>query len=259
MNMDWGAGRYELIGKGLLPAAEVVVEAAAPTPREHVVDVGCGDGNAALLAAARGARVTGIDPATRLLEVATARATERSVDATFLEGVADRMPLPDASADVIVSVFGVIFASDENAAAGEIVRVAAPHGRIVLSAWQPYGALSEVSRLRREAVARASGARPAPPPFAWHDESAVRALFAPHGFEVSVTDVALPFLAATAEDFAQREFTGHPGWIEAARVLDAPRLERLQTEAVQLFANANEDPAGFRVSSDYVVATLRRA
>jgi hypothetical protein len=75
---------------------------------------------------------------------------------------------------------------------------------------------------------------------------------------VSVTDVALPFVAATAADFAQREFSGHPGWIEAARVLDASQLERLQTDAVQLFADANEDSEGFRVSSHYVVATLRR-
>src|SRR5690348_9880748 len=146
--MDWGEGRYELIGEGLLPAAAAVVDAAAPTPGEHVVDLGCGNGNAALLAATRGARVTGIDPAPSLLEAARARATERSVDATFLEGAADDMPLPDASADVIVSVFGVIFAPDANSAAREIERVAAPRGRIVLSAWQPYGALSEVSRLR---------------------------------------------------------------------------------------------------------------
>jgi SAM-dependent methyltransferase len=257
--MDWGEGRYELIGKGLLPAAEVVVDVAAPRAGEHVVDLGCGNGNAALLAATRGARVTGIDPAISLLEAARARATERSVDATFLEGVADDMPLPDESADVIVSVFGVIFAPDASAAAREIARVAAPRGRIVLAAWQPYGALSEVSRLRREAVRRASGAPPALPPFAWHEESALRALFEPHGFEVSVSDVALPFVAPTAADFAQSEFSGHPGWVEAARVLDASRLERLQSEAVQLFADANEDVSAFRVSSDYVVATLRRA
>jgi ubiquinone/menaquinone biosynthesis C-methylase UbiE len=108
--VDWSDGRYERIGGAVLAASEVVVDAASPMRGEMVVDLGCGDGNAALLAAARGARVTGIDPARRLLEVAAVRATERSLDATFLEGVADAMPVEDAAADAIVSVFGVIFA-----------------------------------------------------------------------------------------------------------------------------------------------------
>src|SRR5207237_2974104 len=121
----------------------VVVDVAAPQRGQHVVDVGGGDGNAALLAAARGARVTGIDPATRLLAVAARRAEERSLDATFLEGAADAMPLPDANADAIVSVFGLIFAPDAGAAAAELARVVAPDGRVVFSAWRPHGALAE--------------------------------------------------------------------------------------------------------------------
>ena len=70
---DWGAGRYEETAARLEPAARVIVERAAPAAGEHVVDVGCGTGNAALLAAERGATVTGVDPAPRLLEVARGR------------------------------------------------------------------------------------------------------------------------------------------------------------------------------------------
>ena len=90
--MDWSDGCYERIGTDVLPVAEVVVDAASPLPGEHLVDLGCGDGNAALFAAERGARVTGIDPAKRLLEVAATRAAERSLAATFLEGAAAAMP-----------------------------------------------------------------------------------------------------------------------------------------------------------------------
>jgi len=62
-SLDWSIGNYEHTADQLMPAARLVVDRAAPAPGERVVDVGCGTGNAALLAAARGARVTGVDPA----------------------------------------------------------------------------------------------------------------------------------------------------------------------------------------------------
>ena len=65
--MDWSLGHYEHTAAQLLPAARVAVDLAAPSSGERLVDVGCGTGNAALLAAASGAAVTGVDPARRLL------------------------------------------------------------------------------------------------------------------------------------------------------------------------------------------------
>src|SRR5215216_530293 len=88
--VDWSIGRYEQIADQLLPAARVVVDNAAPVEGERVVDVGCGTGNASLLTAARGARVTGVDPAERLLEVARELAKQRGLDATFVSGEAGR-------------------------------------------------------------------------------------------------------------------------------------------------------------------------
>jgi len=260
--VDWGEGHYENIGAEVLPAAEAVVSAAAPRSGEHIVDLGCGHGNAALLAAARGARVTGIDPATRLLEVAARRVAERSLEATFLEGVADAMPLPDATADAIVSVFGVVFAPDAPAAAQEIARVAAPTSRVVLSAWRPRGAIALIARLRTEALNRAKGATTGAttglPPFAWHDASALQELFEPYGFAVSIADAALPIAASSADAFMDGQFRDHPGWLEAGRVLDGRAVETLRREALEVLIDANEDPSGFRIMSDYAVATLRR-
>jgi len=253
--MDWGEGGYEHIAEGVLPAAELVVDVAAPLRGEFLVDLGCGDGNAALLAAARGARVTGIDPSSRLLELATRRVAGRSLDVTFREGAADAMPLADASADVIISVFGVIFAPDAEAAAREMARVLAPAGRIVLSAWHPTGAIGDAARVRREAVGNPTG----PPPFAWHEHAALRELFEPYGFTVSVAEASLPFTASSAQAWAQTEFRHHPAWAEAERILDEPALAKLQQEVTQLLAEANEDPNAFRVTSDYVVATMSTA
>ena len=114
---DWSVGRYEETAARLLPVAERLVEQAALRAGECVVDVGCGTGNAALLAARRGARVIGVDPARRLLEVARRRAGAEALDISFLEGEAATLPLGDESADVVLSVFAVIFAPDAEAAA----------------------------------------------------------------------------------------------------------------------------------------------
>ncbi len=86
-------------------------------------------------------------------------------------------------------------------------------------------------------------ARPAPrqAPFAWHDASALRELFEPHGFTVSVADAALPFVASSPAAFAASELRDHPAWVDAAGVLDTATFEALHAEVVRVFADANED------------------
>lgn len=114
----------------LRPAAEVVVGQLAPRPDEVVLDLGRGTGNAAMIAASRGARVIGVDPSPRLLEVARAVAAAAGIDAAFALGDAGSLPVPDGCVDAIVSVFGVIFAPDAEAAAAEMARTLRP-GRVL--------------------------------------------------------------------------------------------------------------------------------
>jgi SAM-dependent methyltransferase len=256
---DWGLGRYEGTAAKLRPAAEIVVDRAAPRPGERVVDVGCGTGNATLLAAARGARVVGIDPAPRLLEVARAEAAAGKLDASFAQGDAAATGLGEASADVVLSVFGVIFAPDPAAAAAELARVTAPSGRIVLSAWIPDGAISQTARAAREAVTAAVGAPAGPPPFPWHERDALAGLLEPHGFAVELEEHRLAFTAPSAAEYADAEFREHPLSVAGHAVLE-PRgeAEPLRARILEILTAANEDPAAFRVTSRYVVATARR-
>lgn len=95
--LDWGIGHYETTAEQLFPAARAVTESAAIRPGEHVLDLGCGTGNAALLAAGHSGEVTGVDPAPRLLEVARARAASAGKKVTFLPGEAASLPVSDAS------------------------------------------------------------------------------------------------------------------------------------------------------------------
>src|SRR3954451_6604160 len=98
--VDWSVGEYERTAAELEPAARHVVALAAPAPGERVLDLACGTGNAALLAAPAGARVTGLDAASRLVEVARARAAAAGADAEFVVGDALDLPFDDGSFDV---------------------------------------------------------------------------------------------------------------------------------------------------------------
>src|SRR5258706_16100213 len=98
--MDWGIGRHEIFAEQLLPAAVAVVRTAALKRGERVLDLGCGTGNAALLAAEQGALVIGVDPAPRLLEVARTRAAaNHGFEIEFLIGDAASLPIENASID----------------------------------------------------------------------------------------------------------------------------------------------------------------
>jgi ubiquinone/menaquinone biosynthesis C-methylase UbiE len=257
--MDWSIGRYERVAEHVLPAARIAVDRAAPGPGERVVDVGCGSGNASLLAAARGARVTGVDPAARLLEVAREQAAARGLEATFAAGEAASLPLADGEADLVLSVFGAIFAPDAGSAAAEMARVTASDGRMVLTAWIPEGGIFELVRARREAMQQATGAPVGSPTFAWHDRDALAGLLEPHGFEVTTQEEQLAFGAKSPSDFFEAESAGHPAWVTARAVLE-PRgeAELLRQRSLEILRAANEDPDGFRVTSRYVVVIARR-
>jgi len=253
--MDWSLGHYEDTAAALEPAAAALVGHADPQPRERAVDVGCGTGNATLLLAERGARVTGVDPAARLLEVARARAADAGLSAEFAGGEAGNLPAADASVDLIVSVFGVIFAPDPAAAAAEFSRVLAPGGRIALTAWIPEGPISKVARVGRE-FTQASAAPPAPP-FPWYEHDALSTLFGAHGLTVTLHEHPLAFTSSSAQAYLAGEMSTHPMWVSVRPQLERDgTLEQARARALQILTEENEDPAAFRVTSRYVVALL---
>lgn len=153
--MDWGLGHYEITAQKLLPAAKVLVAAAAVRPGERVVDVGSGTGNAALLAAAAGAHVTAVDPTPRLLALASAAAQREGLDVTYEAGEAAAIPSPDASFDCLLSNFALIFAPDPDAAVAEIARVLRADGRAAFTAWIPGGAVGALAAAAEELVREA--------------------------------------------------------------------------------------------------------
>ena len=98
----------------------------------RVLDAGCGDGALVRAAASRGADVTGIDTDPAMLAVARSRAAQAGLHATFMEGPVERLPFPNASFDVVVSITVLCFVADAAGAVREMVRVLRPGGRLVL-------------------------------------------------------------------------------------------------------------------------------
>lgn len=254
---DWGRGFYERTAAVLAVAAEAVVLAGRPRPGEHVLDLGCGTGNVALLAARAGAIVTGIDPASRLLEVASDCARAEGLTVDFLHGDAGSLPVLEATVDVVLSNFGVIFAADAWAAAAEMLRVLVPGGRISFSAWLPGGAIGELNARAMELVRTAVGAPMPPPPFAWHEPSEVARLFDVDAMSLRIEQHELAFTASSPAEYLDLERRSHPLAVAGFEILErAGHAERANDQLLQILEDGNEDDTAFRSTSRYVVVTV---
>jgi SAM-dependent methyltransferase len=168
----WSTGAFEELAPSIADVHEALVDALAPQPGERWLDVACGAGHVSELAAGAGARVTGIDIAPRLIDVARERAEAAGFDIEYRVGDAESLDVSDESFDVVVSSFGLIFAPDHDAVARELRRVLVPGGRLAFSAWTPAGTIGDMLRML-------GPFQPPPPPgagfpLAWGEEQYVR-------------------------------------------------------------------------------------
>jgi SAM-dependent methyltransferase len=127
---DWSQGDYAHTARRLEPMAHALVDAVAVGRGDRVLDVGAGDGNVALAAAAAGAQVSALDITPKLVEEGRARTAGLAVE--WIVGDAQDLPFDDDGFDVALSNFAVIFAEDQGRAAAELRRVAR---RIGITAW----------------------------------------------------------------------------------------------------------------------------
>jgi SAM-dependent methyltransferase len=254
--VDWGAGKYETTAAELEPVAQAVVRRAALSPGDEAVDLACGTGNAALLAAAQGARVVGIDAAPRLLQIARERALSQAVKLDLRQGDLLALPIDDDAADVVLSVFGVIFASDPQQSLREIARVLRPGGRALLTAWVPAGPIDAMLGAMGRIVGRIT-ASPAPQRFPWFDPDAVGPLAAQVGLALqSTTSGELPIRASSPEAYVAGG-QEHPMALAIRPVIEqAGAASEVQAAMTAVLREANEDPGAFLIHSPYVVHEL---
>jgi SAM-dependent methyltransferase len=171
MKFAWMAGDFGQIATYSSQAAEDFVRGIGIPAKASVLDVACGTGNTAVPAARAGASVTGIDIATNLLSQARQRAAAENLDIHFEEGDAEDLPFPSASFDVVLSMFGAMFAPRPERVAAELLRVSKPGGVIAMANWTPEGFVGKTFQLMHKML-------PSPPclpaPVLWGDEATVR-------------------------------------------------------------------------------------
>ena len=236
MKATWMAGDFGQIANFTAAEAMNFVERIGIQPGAKVLDVACGTGNTAIPAAKRGAAVTGVDIASNLLEQANRRAASENVSVQFREGDAEDLPFEDQSFDVVLSMYGAMFAPRPERAAAELIRVCKAGGIIAMANWTDEGFVGKSFR----ATAKRVPPPPVPPPVLWGDDKVVRQRFANGTKSVSCTRqmarFSYPFSPAETVEFFRRYFG--PTQMSFSR-LDAAGQAALAAELAQLWAEHN--------------------
>jgi ubiquinone/menaquinone biosynthesis C-methylase UbiE len=197
--MGWEAGDYPRVGNTLQLMAERLVEAADVHADQRVLDVACGQGNAAIAAARRFAEATGVDYAANLLAQGRERAAAEHLPVTFTEGDAEQLPFPPESFDATVSTVGVMFAPDQDRAAAELVRVTRAGGRIALASWTPEGLVGALFKTIGKYAPPPPGVKS---PMLWGTEARLAELFG-DTVEWTVTRRTLDLCYRSPEHFSE--------------------------------------------------------
>lgn len=170
LKATWVSGNFGKIAESFSDGAAEFVERLNLKPGMRVLDVACGTGNQSIPAARRGASVTGIDIAPNLIEQAKQWAASEALDIQFDEGDAENLPYEDAGFDVVISMFGAMFAPRPERVSAELLRVCRPGGLIAMANWTPTGFIGQMFKT--------VGLHVKPPvnmpsPLLWGDENAL--------------------------------------------------------------------------------------
>jgi ubiquinone/menaquinone biosynthesis C-methylase UbiE len=171
----WASGDYSVIGARLQIVGENLCEALDLRSGEKVLDIAAGNGNATLAAARRWAEVTSTDYVPELLERGRERAMANGLAVEFQQADAEALPFKDASFDVVVSTFGVMFTPDQDKAAKEMLRVCRTGGRIGMANWTPESFIGQVFKTIGKHIPPMPGVRS---PALWGTKARLEEMFA---------------------------------------------------------------------------------
>jgi 2-polyprenyl-3-methyl-5-hydroxy-6-metoxy-1,4-benzoquinol methylase len=146
---DYADWRQSTLGKTTERVEQdLVLSLAGSVSGKRVLDVGCGDGAYALSAAERGAQVVGVDTSRRMLDAARERAASKGLEIDLREGDVQRLPIDDASFDIVLAVTVLCIVNDATEATREMARVLSPGGRLVIGELGRFSTWAAWRRLR---------------------------------------------------------------------------------------------------------------
>jgi SAM-dependent methyltransferase len=237
LKTTWMTGDYDLFSRYMEKDAEQFFQRLNIKPGTRLLDVGCGAGQLALIAARAGADVTGCDIATNWLEQARARAEAEGLQITFEEGDAEALPYKDGEFDAVVSLIGAMFAPRPDRVAAELTRVCRPGGMIAMANWTPTGFIGQMFKAISKHIAPSG----MPAPVLWGDEATVRERFsdgiADLKFERYFYHFDYPFSPAEVVEFFR---VNYGPMSRAFASLDSEGQAKLRSELVELWSTNNK-------------------
>jgi SAM-dependent methyltransferase len=237
----WATGDFNALAPAIMPVAEALVASVNPHAGARVLDVACGSGNAALVAARRYCEVTGVDFVLALLDRARQRAAADGVQAEFREGDAQALPFANGAFDVVLSTFGVMFAANQELAAKELLRVLKPHGRIGLASWMPTEWGGDFLRTIAKYVPPPAGLKS---PLRWGTDEGLRDLLGAGAGSLR-TERRIVTLYFQSVDHAIDTFRTYFGSVvRAFQAMDAAGQDALKSDLATLFDRYNRATDG---------------
>ncbi|MFN8623604.1 MAG: methyltransferase domain-containing protein [Chloroflexota bacterium] len=253
----WASGDYGHIGVRLQLVGELLAEAVEVDAGEHVLDVAAGNGNASLAAARRFAHVTSTDYVPELLEQGRIRADADRLPMAFQVADAEALPFPDGRFDVVLSIFGAMFAPDQERTARELMRVTRSGGRIGLVSWTPEGFLGDLFRTIARFAPPPAGLRS---PMLWGSEDRIAELFGDGAAHIRTARRMYTFRFASADHFVDVFRTWYGPIHRAFAALDAPMQTAFHDALVTMLRSADRGTRGSLViPSEYLEVVITRA
>lgn len=253
----WMAGDYDRFSRYMEQDASEFYERLNIPPGCNLLDVACGSGQLALLAARDGVKATGVDIAANAIERARTRARALDLPARFEVADAEDLPFEDASFDVVTSLIGAMFAPRPELVAKELLRVCCPGGTIAMANWTAEGFVGQMFKIIAKFIAPSG----MPSPLLWGDENVVRERLGAGSFALTLArrlyTLNYPFTPAEVVDFF-RLYYGPMN--RAFASLDGEGQKKLHAELEQLWSSHNLAGDGLTVvKAEYLEVVAIRA
>jgi ubiquinone/menaquinone biosynthesis C-methylase UbiE len=253
----WSTGNYAVVGTTLQIVGENLCEALDLRAGSRVLDVAAGNGNATLAAARRYCDVTSTDYVASLLESGRARAQAEGLTVLFEEADAEALPYADASFDVVMSTFGVMFTPDQEKAAAELARVCKPGGQIGLANWTPESFIGQVFKTIGKFITPPPGVVS---PALWGTTARLDALFGANARKIVANSRHFTFRYRSPEHFMEVFRTYYGPMNKAFSALDDERQTALLGDLMTLMASCNRSGDSTLVlPSEYLEVVVERS
>ena len=251
----WSSGDYAVVGTTLQIVGEELCEALDLRAGQRVLDVAAGNGNVSLAAARRWCDVVSTDYVASLLERGRKRAEAEGLPVTFREADAEALPFENASFDVVVSTFGVMFTPNQEQAAAELMRVLKPGGKIGLANWTPDGFIGQMFKVLGKYLPPPAGTKS---PALWGTRARLDDLFG-EAAAIKAQSRHFVFRYRSAEHFLEVFRTYYGPMLKAFAALDTVGQQGLRHDLLALIGSMNRaDDGTMLLPSEYLEITIAK-